>query len=176
MRRTQLFGAATSACAILGLAGCGGTSAPVSSSSNGAASSSAPTPTADLTAAASSAYLTAYNTMNQAVNVDIPRQNTASTDPTGAAAAINDMASLRQTFDTAVAVITFPNADASDVHAVLNADASLESTLGTLAANTDNITNYNSIFSTMLSAQSAFTAADAALSRDLSLVNGTPAP
>jgi hypothetical protein len=100
---------------------------------------------------------------------DIPKQNKASTDPAGATAAINDMVSLRQTFDTAVAAITFPDADKSDAQAVLSADASLESALGTLAANTDNIPNYNSIFPTTLSAQSAFTAADAALSRDLGL-------
>jgi hypothetical protein len=151
------------------LAACGSTAGPGSSTAATPTPTPAPTATVDLTAAASSAYAAAYNTMNSGVNADIPKQNKASTDPAGATAAINDMVSLRQTFDTAVAAITFPDADKSDAQAVLSADASLESALGTLAANTDNIPNYNSIFPTTLSAQSAFTAADAALSRDLGL-------
>ncbi len=110
--------------------------------------------------------------MIAAVNQDIPNQN--STDPTVSAAAINDEVTTRQTFDTSVSAITFPAADQADAQAVINADAALEADLGTLAANTNDVSNYNSIFTTVLSAQSTFTSADAGLSSELGLVNATP--
>jgi hypothetical protein len=169
MGHTKLFGALAAACGILGLAGCGGTAGPARTSSNAATSPSAPTPTADLTAAASSTYLAAYNVMATAENLDIPKQNKASTDAAGATAALNDRVSVRQAFDTAVGAITFPDADKADVAAVLNADSSLESALGTLAVNTDSIPNFNLLFPTVVTAENAFRSADAALSRDLNL-------
>jgi hypothetical protein len=110
--------------------------------------------------------------MNDAVNADIPAQNKAGTDPTGATTAINDEASARQTFDTAVQAITFPASDQADAQTVLSADASLEGVLGTLAVNTNDISNYNAIFDTVTPAQSAFTAADNALSNELGLTSG----
>ena len=116
--------------AALAVAGCGGsTSAP-----GGGTHTSSRTATADLKAAAATAYASAFNTMIDAVNVDVPKQNKVGTDPTGAAAAINDEVTVRQTFDTAVSAITFPSSDQADAQAVLSADAALEgAVLGTLA-------------------------------------------
>ena len=170
-RRWAILGSATFA--IVGAAGCGsatpsGGSTTITSGSGSTSNSSA----AATAAAAGAAYVTAFNTMNDAVNADIPAQNKAGTDPTGATTAINDEASARQTFDTAVQAITFPASDQADAQAVLSADASLESVLGTLAANTNDIGNYNSIFDTVTPAQSAFTAADNALSNELGLTSG----
>lgn len=132
----------------------------------------AATPTPDLTGAASAAYADAFNTMNTAEAADIPKEN--STDPSVSTAGINEGVTLRETFDTAVGAIQFPESMKADVQAVLSADASLESLLGELGANTDNIQNYNSIFTTMTSGEAAFKAADAALSRDLGLTNSAP--
>jgi len=157
---------------VLLLVACGASSTGGSS----AASSSAPpaTATPDLAAAAATAYSAAFNTLNQGEGVDIPKQN--GSDPTVSAAAINDRVRLRQAFDSAVSAITFPSGDQSDARAVLDADSALESALGTLAANTDSVSNYNGIFPTVLSAENAFKSADAAISRDLHLVNTTPTP
>jgi hypothetical protein len=154
--------------AAVATAGCG------SGSTSGSKTSTSPAASADLTATASAAYAAAFNIMNSAVNADIPKQNKAATDPTGAAAAISDEVSARQTFDSSVSAITFPTADAADVQAVISADAALENALGTLSANTDNIPNYNSIFPTVTTAEGSFTAADAALSGKLGLSNTAP--
>ncbi|MFZ0129245.1 MAG: hypothetical protein WAL77_07465 [Candidatus Dormiibacterota bacterium] len=170
VKRWVIVGFVASAATVV-IVACGGSppSAISSASSAGgaAANSSASAAAAELVAA--SAYSTAFNAMVTAVNAQIAEQNKASTDPTGAAAAINAQISARQTFDTAVQAITFPPADAADVQAVLSADAALENVMGTLAANTDNISNYNAIFNTVTPAQSALTAADASLSGELGL-------
>jgi hypothetical protein len=111
--------------------------------------------------------------MIDAVNADIPAQNQASTDPTGAATAINNEVSARQAFDTSVSAISFPSADTADAQAVLSSDAALEDALGTLAANTNDIANYNSVFTTVTTADDTFTAANAALSRNLGLTTSS---
>jgi hypothetical protein len=121
--------------------------------------------------AASSDYETAFNAMIATVNAEIPIQNTAQAHPENAATAITAEVTAYQTFDTAVQAITFPTPDQADAQAVLNADASLESVLGTLSVNTDNISNYNAIFDTVTPAQSASTAADNALGNELGLTS-----
>jgi hypothetical protein len=110
--------------------------------------------------------------MIDAVNADIPGQN--SSDSGTSAAAINNEVTARQTFDTAVQAISFPSSAQSDAQSVLNTDAALEQVLGTLAANTGDVANYNSIFATVQPADSAFTAANAALESDLGLTSVAP--
>jgi hypothetical protein len=55
----------------------------------------------------------------------------------------------------------------ADISSVLSADAAVENALGTLAANTDSLSNYNSLFTSFQAAQSTFVSADSAVARDL---------
>lgn len=139
------------------------------SASHSTTTTGAPPSTTDLTATASAAYASAFNTMESGLNAQIPAQNAADTDPSGATTAINTEVTVLQTFDTAIEAIQFPPADQSDVQAVLNADAAWEQGLGTLAVNTNDTANYNSVFDTVQPEQTAATAAQDALGRDLGL-------
>ncbi len=109
--------------------------------------------------------------MINAENPDITNQN--SNDPTTSAAGINGRVQVRQTFDAALKTIQFPASAQADAQKVLSADAALESALGQLAANVGDISNYNSIFATVNTEESAFAAADAALSSDLGVTSVT---
>ncbi len=161
-RRTLLLGLG-----LLALA-----SAACSSKTSGGSSGGSASPTtSNPTAAATSAYVTAYNTMINAENPDITNQN--SNDPTTSAAGINGRVQVRQTFDAALKTIQFPASAQADAQKVLSADAALESALGQLAANVGDISNYNSIFATVNTEESAFAAADAALSSDLGVTSVT---
>jgi hypothetical protein len=120
-----------------------------------------------LTASANAAYLTAFNTMSSGLNADIPAQN--GSDPTAATTAINNEVTVLQTFDSAIQAIQFPSSDQTDVQTVLTADTALETALGTLAVNTGDVTNYNAIFDTVQPDQTAATAAQDALGRDVGL-------
>jgi hypothetical protein len=131
------------------------------------------TTTTDPTAAAAAAYVSAYNSMIGAENPEITAQNADGSDPTAQSNDINSRITTRQTFDTAVQAITFPNADQADAQKVISADAALENALGQLSANTDDAGNYNSIFATVTTAEAQFAAADAALSSDLGLTSVT---
>lgn len=147
----------------IALAGCAtGSTVNPSTSTPGSSTS-----TTNLTSTAGAAYQTAFNTMNTAFNADIPAQN--GSDPTAMAAAINNEVTVMQTFDTAVQAIQFPTGDQADVQTLLNADTALEGALGTLAANTNSTANYNAIFDTVQPDQTAATAAQHALARDLGL-------
>ena len=128
------------------------------------------TTTIDLTAVAGTQYVAAFNKMNTAFNAQIPAQNRASTDPSGATTAINAEIRAQRTFDSTVQDIAFPTSDQADARGVLTADAALESAEGTLSVNTDDIANYNSVFDTVTPVQNAFDAANTALSNDLGLV------
>jgi hypothetical protein len=132
-----------------------------------ATTSRASTSTTDLTAAAAAAYLTAYNTMSSGLSADIPGQN--SSDPTTSTNAINNEVTVLQTFDTAVQGIQLPSSADADAQTVLNADAALESALGTLAVNTNDVSNYNSVFDTVQPDETTATADQTALARDLGL-------
>ena len=136
------------------------------STTQAAAISSTPT-TADLTAAAAQDYLNAYNKMIDAENPLITEQNSGV--PTTVANGINGRILVRDTFDQAVQAITFPANASADAQKVLSADAALKDALGTLAANVDDTSNYNTVFSNVTSAESTFASADAALSNDLGL-------
>lgn len=111
----------------------------------------------------------APTTLPSTVNKDIPAQNGG--NPTAMTKAINNQVSARQRFDTKVAAITFPTSAQADARNVITTDAALESTLGTLAVNTADTSNYNAVFATVTPADNAFTAADTALSSDLGLVS-----
>jgi hypothetical protein len=109
--------------------------------------------------------------MASADNVLIGQQNAKGIGDPTLATTINARAALRSTFDTSVQALDaspFPKAT-TDIATALNADASVESALGLLAANTDNVTNYNSTFDSVTSANATFIAANAAVQRDLGL-------
>jgi predicted transcriptional regulator len=131
------------------------------------------TPTPDISVVADG-YLAAYNTMITADNLLVTKQNAENIGDPALATTIHARSALRSTFDTTVAALDasqFPKASA-DITAVLNADAAVEDAFGTLAVNTDNVSNFNSIFSTYTSAQATFVAADSAVARDLGQTRG----
>jgi hypothetical protein len=149
----------------VGLAGCGA-SGPASSSSPTAR----PTPVTSATpnvAKISNNLLSAENKMIDADNANLANFNSqaAATETAGINATIQD----HQTFDSALSAISFPSADGAAVTAVLSADAAYESSLGTLAVNTGDVTNYNSVFDTMVPLQSAFEAALTTLDGDFGI-------
>jgi hypothetical protein len=156
---------------IIVIVGSGGKTNSASQPGGGGVADST-TSTIDPTVAASTAYVAAYNTMNTGENAQVAIQN--GTDPTATGAAINQRITLRQTFDQAVKAITFPSNATSDASKVLTADASLESSLGTLSANTSDTANYNQIFVTVTQDEATFAAADTALANDLGLTTTTP--
>jgi|ERR1700688_1873989 len=155
----------------LGAAACNSKTAGATHSGN--ARNNVTAAVSSVTVAAGAAFVPASNTMNKAENLDIPSQNAVDTDPAGASAAINDRVSIHHTFDTTVSAIRFPDCTKADARRVLDADAALERALGTLASNTNDISTYNSLFRIVTPAQSAFAAADTALSGDLGLISVT---
>jgi hypothetical protein len=141
----------------------------VAASKNKAASPVAsPAPALSQADIAGTAYGDAFNKMNTVANAQTAAQN--GTDPAATAAAWNAEVAARQAFDTAVGQLNFPDADRADAKQVIQADAALESAEGTLAANTNDVSNYNSVFSTVSTAENAFAAADKTLSNDFGLV------
>jgi hypothetical protein len=104
-----------------------------------------------------------YNTYNAnlaSVNSGVPASETAGW---------NAILQGQQAFDTTIEGINFPARDAADVNAVLAADTAYENAIGTLAVNTDDVDNYNSVFDLMESAQSAFQAALTTLDSDFGM-------
>ena len=143
--------------------------AAVASKKNAPAAVSTAPAAASVAAAAADSYVTAFNTMNDADNAGLAKQNTLDSDPVAATAGINDRISARQEFDATVRSIVFPASAKSDAGQVLSADAALETLLATLSANTDNTYNYNQVFNTVTPGEAAFVAADSTLSNDLGL-------
>ena len=140
---------------------------PSTGSANSGGGSSSASATTDPTAAASAAYVSAYNAMVNAENPEITAQNADGGNPTALTTDLNNRISTRQTFDTAVQQITFPSSAQSDAQQVIAADAALENALGQLSANTNDTSNYNSVFASVTTAENQFAAADSALSTDL---------
>lgn len=120
---------------------------------------------AAVTAAASAAYIKAYNTMLPALNAGISNQN--SSDSSTQTAGINAEIAAYQTFSSAINSITFPTSAQTDAQHVLSAEASLVTVLGTLSVNTGNTGNYNQVFDTVTPALTAFTSACTALQNDI---------
>jgi hypothetical protein len=131
------------------------------------------TTTTDPTAAAAAAYISAYNAMVNAENPEITAENADGNNSAALTADINNRIATRQTFDTAMQSITFPSSAQSDAQQVTAADAALETALNQLAANTDDTTNYNSVFATVSTAETQFSAADATLSSDLGVTTNS---
>jgi len=145
-----------------------------SSNKSGPSAVATTTPAATPAEIAGNAYVAAFNTMNNVANAQLSAENGVTSDPSASSAAWNAQIAARQAFDSAVENIRFPSADEADAKQVIATDTALESAEGTLAANTDNVVNYNSIFTTVTSAENAFAAADKALSNDLGLVSTAP--
>jgi hypothetical protein len=123
---------------------------------------SAPTTT---TIDPTNAYIAAYNALSTAVNAGIVNQN--SDIPSTATAGIDAEITAYKAFDTSLSSIGFTGQARSDAQKVLNADAALEDLLGTLSVNTDNVENYNQVFSTVTPAEATVTADQTALNNDL---------
>ena len=143
-----------------------------SSNKTGTSAVATTAPAASQADVAGNAYVAAFNKMSDSVNAQTAAEN--GTDPVATSAAWNAEVAARQAFDSAVGNINFPNADEADAKQVIATDTALESAEGTLAANTDSVFNYNSIFTTVTTAENAFAAADKALSNDLGLTSTTP--
>jgi hypothetical protein len=84
-------------------------------------------------------------------------------------AAINQRVAIRLAFDRAVRAMTFPVNATTDVRAVLSSDAVLEAVLATLAADTDDVADYDTISVAVAPAEAAVLAANRALSAHLGL-------
>lgn len=105
--------------------------------------------------------------MSKADNADIAKQN--SQDRATSIASVDDRVVVHQTFDQMLNSISFPTTAAADVRTVVNADAAFERALGEFAVNRDDVDAYNSIFQTVVTLQTAFIGALAALAQDLGL-------
>jgi hypothetical protein len=138
-----------------------------------ACGSAANTPTTTTTSAASlqtkaeNAYLAVFNQMIGRTNALVAQDN--SQDPATATAGWKATVSDQKAFDRRVQQIKFPPPLQLDADSVVSADIELETIEGTLAINTDSVSNYNSIFDTLTPAQAAFNAANATLTHKLGL-------
>jgi hypothetical protein len=81
------------------------------------------------------------------LNALLPKEN--SQVPSAATAGWNADIAARVAMDSRLQAINFPGSLQSDVDALVAADVAVESIEGTLAVNTDSVTNYNSIFNTL---------------------------
>jgi len=139
-----------------------------------ACGSGANTPTTTTTSAASllrkaeNAYLAVFNQMIGRTNALVANEN--SSDPATATAGWKAAVTDQKAFDRRVQQIKFPSSLQLDADNVVSADIELETIEGTLAINTDSVSNYNSIFDTLTPAQAAFNAANATLTHKLGLV------
>lgn len=128
-------------------------------------------PTPDVKVAAANTYLKAWNKLADSQETNITNLNTyiSSNDPLSAAATIQlEILSLNG-FDATVRAITFPTEDAADVKALSTATATLESDLGALSMNTGTTDQYNLLFPTVQSDQTAVQVAAKTLAGDLGL-------
>ena len=144
-----------------------GSTSPTTATNSPPATTSTVDPQLALAAAASDAYLSAYNKMIKAENAGISEQN--SSDPATSTAGINKRIAARQALDDEMNTINFPDFASADAQQVESTDAALESDLGSLSANTDSVDNFNAIFPTVTAAEASFNAANKALFNDLGL-------
>lgn len=153
------------------LAGCGAASATTPAPTHSAAAAAAtPAPTPDITVL-SAAYLAAYNTMTTADNVAIADENAGTIGSTQLLNGLKAQIADRQTFDAAILALDttgFPQA-ATDLRAVMGADAALESAIGSQESNYQSVVNYNASGNTYDAANGQFKSANALVSQDLSL-------
>lgn len=117
---------------------------------------------------AANLYLHYYNVyMYVAFNKGVHEQN--QTNPTTMTAGINiEIASIHR-FDNYIQTIKFPKSDKSALNKVLEANSVLADLDGTLAINTSNTSNYNSLFNGVETAQANSTAAIDLLAKDLGM-------
>ena len=105
--------------------------------------------------------------MYAAFNRGMAEQN--SSNPTTSTAGINLEIAAINRFDNHIRTIQFPKSDKSALNKVLLDDSVWVSLDGTLALNTSNTSNYNSLFDGVQTAQANATAAIHVLDRDLGL-------
>ena len=89
-------------------------------------------------------------------------------------AGINAQIAAYTAFGSALSLIVFPSRDQSDAKTVQNALAALETVLGILSVNRDDVVNYNQVFATVTPDVSALTSATTALENDLGVTSTTP--
>jgi len=157
------------------LAGCGATSATSAPPHSAAPVAATTAPTPDITVL-SAGYLAAYNTMNTADNAAITTDNAAAIGSPELLSGLKAQVADRQAFDTAIVALDttgFAQA-ATDLRAVLGADAALEAALGDQESNYQSVSNYNSSGTTYEAAAGQFTSADALVSQDLGLTLNNP--
>jgi hypothetical protein len=135
---------------------------PVAINSHGALNSQAafntPAPSTDLTASNINYavyFAQDYSAMITADNTALAQANSA-TNAKDRAAGINARVTVHRNFDTQVLTIDWPPSKAVQQTGVINADIALEQYLATMAANTANITYYNSLAPGLIPIQTAF--------------------
>ncbi len=124
------------------------------------------------------AYLTPYNLLGTTDAPLITQENAARIGTSALKAALNGQKAAYQAFDSSVSAIdvsAFPSV-AQDFRAITSADAAIENAYGLLVANADSVTNYDSVFTSLTSAQAQFSSANALVFKDLGLVFLTPTP
>jgi hypothetical protein len=110
-------------------------------------------------------YYSVY--MYAAFNKGVDEQN--SSNPSTETAGINlEIASINR-FDNYIQTIKFPKSDKHELNQVLIENSVLTNLDGTLAINTSNVSNYNSLFDGVESAQATSTAAIDLLAKDLGM-------
>ena len=110
-------------------------------------------------------YFNVY--MYAAFNKGMKEQN--SSNPTTSTAGINLEIAAINRFDNHIQTIKFPKSDKSALNKVLVEDSVWVNLDGTLAINTSNTSNYNSLFNGVQTAQANATAAIHILARDLGM-------
>lgn len=117
---------------------------------------------------AANLYLKYYNEyMYTAFDKGIHEQN--SSNPAMETAGINAEISAINRFDNHIQNIKFPSSDRNAVNKVLAVDAVLTALDGTLALNTNDVTNYNSLFNGVVAAQANSTVAIDSLAKKLGM-------
>lgn len=100
-------------------------------------------------------------------NQGVKEQN--SSNPPTTEAGIKLEIKAINSFNSKLGSIHYPSSDKEALNKVLNSDSVLASLDGTLAINTENVSNYNSLFPGVETAQANSTAAIAALAHKLGL-------
>jgi|HubBroStandDraft_6_1064221.scaffolds.fasta_scaffold00075_17 hypothetical protein len=160
--------------ALFVLVGCGAADTTTTNAPATDAPATAPPPTAVPTADASlisTGYMTAYNALSAAYNVDVAKQNRNAIGSQQLTDAVNQEAADRATFDAAIQALDTTGLPAvtSDITAVVAADANLESAESTLALNSGNLSNFNAEFSIVQTAIGSFSAANTTAASALGL-------
>ena len=121
--------------------------------------------------AAQASVVKAYNTLSQSDSKTTNMINSG--DPTTQTDGINAQVAAHQAFDNALTNTSFPSGAQADTKSVLVADAAIESDLGGMVANVNDVAAYNVNLDQLNSDMTGFATANAALNADLGIVHKT---